>query len=301
MQNTPFLVLRSSIIVFLSLFFTLLTSCSFHSQQQYSSPMHHSSSTSYLEGDGPPDEKIDVDNIPDAIPKLEPLSRYGNPAVYSALGKSFSVLKTSEGYKKEGLASWYGKKWHGKRTSSGENYHIAKMTAAHRTLPLFTYVRVTNLDNGKQVIVKVNDRGPFKDDRLIDLSYVAAAKLNILGKGTGHVLVEALNPNDNSTTLVKNELIHTAIANNNSVASTLAESSEKYLQLGSFNIKDNALALTKYIENITQKSPIISPIQIANQSYYQVKLGPFKEGENLEVMIEKIKNSGLTPVIVQHA
>lgn len=143
-----------------------------------------------------------LDRVPDQVPKVEPLSRYGNrfknSNSYVALKRRYSVMPTSKGYRAQGQASWYGTKFQGRRTSSGEPYDMFSMTAAHRTLPLPTYARVTNVDNGKSVIVKVNDRGPFHNNRLIDLSYVAAHKLGILGKGTGRVTVESVDPRDHN-------------------------------------------------------------------------------------------------------
>lgn len=136
----------------------------------------------------------DPASIPDAVPKQESLSPYGNPAEYEAGGHTYHVLKTSEGYEAEGVASWYGPNFQGRRTSSGETFDMYKMTAAHRTLPLPTYVEVTNLENGRKAIVRVNDRGPFKKDRLIDLSYVAAVKLGVVGTGTARVRVRAVGP-----------------------------------------------------------------------------------------------------------
>lgn len=129
-----------------------------------------------------------------AIPKEEPVSQYGNPESYKALGKTYKVQSTSKGYKETGMASWYGKDFHGKRTSSGTPYNMYSYSAAHRTLPLPTYVRVTNLTNGKSVVVRVDDRGPFAKGRIIDLSYQAAKDLDIIAKGTAKVRVEALKP-----------------------------------------------------------------------------------------------------------
>lgn len=146
------------------------------------------------EGDGPPDDDIDVTHIPNATPKLEPLSRYGNMPVYEVWGSRYKVMPHSKGYKAQGTASWYGKKFHGQRTSSGEKYDMYGMTAAHRSLPLPTYAKVKNLKNGKEVIVKINDRGPFVHDRLIDLSYAAAKKLGIHSTGTGKVQITAIDP-----------------------------------------------------------------------------------------------------------
>lgn len=141
-----------------------------------------------------------LDRVPDAVPKVEPLSKYGNrfknSNTYVTKRKRYSVMSSSKGYRARGLASWYGTKFHGRRTSSGEPYNMYAMTAAHRTLPLPTYAKVTNLDNGKSVIVKVNDRGPFHKNRIIDLSYVAAHKLGMLGRGTGNVQVESVDPRD---------------------------------------------------------------------------------------------------------
>jgi len=139
-------------------------------------------------------DDVDVSAIPDAVPKMEPLSEEGNPESYVQSGKRYWILPNPYNFRETGLASWYGPKFHGKRTSSGEVYDMYKMTAAHKTLPLPTYVRVTNLSNNKSVILKVNDRGPFKDERIIDLSYVAAKKLAITGNGTAQVEVRVIDP-----------------------------------------------------------------------------------------------------------
>src|SRR5690554_2975175 len=143
-------------------------------------------------GDAYPVNPPDVSEIPDAVPRVEPLSRGGNRPVYEVWGKSYQVLPEARGYTQQGNASWYGEKFHGYATSNGEIYDMYKMTAAHRSLPLPSFVRVTSLDNGRSVIVRVNDRGPFHNDREIDLSYAAAARLDILDSGTGRVKVEAI-------------------------------------------------------------------------------------------------------------
>lgn len=143
---------------------------------------------------GPPPGTLNPATIQDATPRVEPRSRYGNPESYEVFGRRYFVRDSADGYLERGGASWYGNKFHGQRTSSGEPYDMYAMTAAHRTLPLPTYVRVTNLDNGLSTVVKVNDRGPFHDDRIIDLSYAAATKLGILHHGTGRVEVRAIDP-----------------------------------------------------------------------------------------------------------
>ena len=147
--------------------------------------------------DGPPAaEEIpaNVAQIPDAVPQAEPRSNFGNPDSYEVYGDHYVILKDTRGYKERGYASWYGKKFQGKRTSSGEPYDMFKMTAAHKTLPIPCYARVTNLDNGHSVVVRINDRGPFHEGRIIDLSYTAAVKLGSLGKGSIPVEVEAIDP-----------------------------------------------------------------------------------------------------------
>jgi len=147
--------------------------------------------------DGPPSAAEIPPNvalIPDPVPQVEPKSSYGNPDSYEVYGDHYVILKDARGYKERGYASWYGKKFQGKRTSSGEPYDMFKMTAAHKTLPIPCYAKVTNIENGRSVIVRINDRGPFHEGRIIDLSYTAAVKLGSLGKGSIPVEVEAIDP-----------------------------------------------------------------------------------------------------------
>ena len=143
-------------------------------------------------GDSAPSNFV-RDDTPNAIPKNEPLSRYGNPPSYTVMGKTYHVMKSSNGFTEEGIASWYGTKFHGRKTSSGEPYNMYAMTAAHKSLPLPTYVEVTHKKTGKKIIVKVNDRGPFHKGRIIDLSYAAARRLGISATGTGPVSIRAIN------------------------------------------------------------------------------------------------------------
>lgn len=147
-----------------------------------------------MSGDAYPESPPDVSQVPDAVPRVEPRSSAGNRSTYEVWGKTYHVMDDARGYSREGTASWYGQKFHGYATSNGEIYDMYKMSAAHKSLPLPSYAEVTNLDNGRSVIVRVNDRGPFHDDREIDLSYAAAARLDILGHGTGNVRVTAIDP-----------------------------------------------------------------------------------------------------------
>ena len=154
-------------------------------------------------GDGPSSRKITAADVRDAVPAKEPLARYGNHSPYTVLGKTYTVLPTSKGYHERGIASWYGSKFHGRRTSSGELYDMHLATAAHKSLPLPTYAEVTNLDNGRKMIVKINDRGPFHEDRIIDLSYAAAIKLGVDQTGTARIDVRAIDVGTMRTASVK--------------------------------------------------------------------------------------------------
>lgn len=142
--------------------------------------------------DGPPRSRVNMASIPNAVPQIEPRSKHGNSSSYVVKGRRYRVLASSIGYRQKGIASWYGAKFHGRPTSSGEVFNMYAMTAAHRSLPLPTYAKVTHLASGRSVVVKINDRGPFHDDRIIDLSYAAATKLGIIGVGTAWVEVRAI-------------------------------------------------------------------------------------------------------------
>lgn len=256
-----------------------------------------------VQRDGPPKHMPNLDKIPNAVPKVEPLSRYGNrfkkgkTNVYVEKKRRYKVMSTSKGYKKQGTASWYGTLFHGRRTSSGETYNMYAMTAAHPTLPIPTYVKVTNLQNRKSVVVKVNDRGPFRCNRLIDLSYVAAAKLGILGKGTGHVEVQSVDPRDhghhnakrllaaNATTAMpplqkaKPPIPPVAAKQPIKPPPTLAEAKttapkKMYLQLGTFNQKAKALELIQKIERITKVETSITENKQGTTPQFLVQIGP---------------------------
>ena len=149
-------------------------------------------------GENPP---ADLDSVPDAVPKLEPLHR-GASRPYSAMGRNYTPMTSLQPYRARGLATWYGRRYHGRQTSSGEAYDMYAMTAAHATLPIPSYARVTRLENGKSVVVRINDRGPFVGGRLIDLSYAAAHRLEIVGGGSAMVEVESILPGSTSPGLV---------------------------------------------------------------------------------------------------
>lgn len=214
-------------------------------------------------GDYAPPEPRDISGIGDAVPRVEPLSRYGNPPTYVVNGRRYQTLTSSTGYRERGIASWYGNKFHGRRTSSGEIYDLYKMTAAHKTLPLPTYARVTNLRNGRSIIVKINDRGPFHVNRIIDLSYVAAAKLGILEYGTGLVEVEALDPSQPAPT---------RMAAREPPATD--DDATLFLQVGAFRNRDNAERLSRKLQDSRLGEIHIQQGSTTSGTVYRVRIGP---------------------------
>lgn len=241
--------------------------------------------------DGPPEIDIDVSKIPDAVPKHEPLSRYGNKH-YKIKGKHYRVLKSAKGYDKKGHASWYGRKFHGRRTSTQETYQLHDMTAASTELPLPTYVRVTNLLNGKKVIVKVNDRGPFKYHRLIDLSYAAAKKLGFANRGTAPVRVEAIDPSSHK----KSAEIDSTVTNEEPKnIENLAQKSKPgiYMQVGSFAHLDRARQLSARINKLTNKHVVISHDMVADKKLYRVQIGPLANADQKAQLKATLEEHGL--------
>ncbi|MFK5894477.1 MAG: septal ring lytic transglycosylase RlpA family protein [Pseudomonadota bacterium] len=222
-----------------------------------------------------------------AIPKPEPKSKYGNPASYTVYGKQYSVLSTAKGYKQQGGASWYGKKFHGERTSSGETYNMYAMSAAHKTLPLPTYVKVTNLDNRQSVIVRVNDRGPFHDGRIIDLSYSAAKQLNIVGKGTGRVEVEAIDADNWSNKAPPEQIKKEPVK---ILASAFV--SQTYIQVGAFSDTDNALSLARKLRFLFNYPVTISKKKSKNQWLSVVKVGPFTSQKLENIALKELNEQG---------
>ncbi|MDJ0955482.1 MAG: septal ring lytic transglycosylase RlpA family protein [Arenicellales bacterium] len=220
----------------------------------------------YYKDDGPPRrvKQSKIAKIPDAVPKKEPLSETGNNP-YKALGKKYYPLKSANGYRERGVASWYGKKFHGKRTSSGEPYDMFAMTAAHRVLPLPSYVKVRNLRNGRAVTVKVNDRGPFLHNRVIDLSYAAAYKLGIVATGTGLVEVTAINPSVPSRQITTHQV---------PVSSRTVSGVKLFIQFGAFSVKSNAEGLQRSLYSLGF-DPTMEHGLHDGRDIYRVRAGPY--------------------------
>ncbi len=256
-----------------------------------------SSSPRYkIHHDHGPSDPVDVSDIKNAVPKTEPRSKYGNPKNYKVLGKWYQVKQSSAGYKEKGIASWYGKKFHGHRTSSGETYNMYAMTAAHKTLPLPTYVRVTHLENGRSVIVKVNDRGPFHDNRLIDLSYSAAKKLGITAKGTAAVEIEAIDP----ATYKKNKSYQAQFKRPSAISTYPVKSQYKlYLQVGAFSELKNANTLKKRLSRMFKQRKIHSDFS-SNQHIYRVRIGPLANVADADKLSALLNNKGIptTKIII---
>lgn len=235
--------------------------------------------------DAAPTKKVDVSKIPNAVPKYEPKSRYGNPESYVVFGKRYYVMESSVGFIDKGIASWYGTKFHGRRTSSGETYDMYAMTAAHKNLPLPTYVKVTNLNNGRSIIVKVNDRGPFHENRIIDLSYTAAIKLDIVKKGTGLVEVRAIQPGDSvQQTAINTTPVKTSSGYNNSGF---------YIQVGSFGELANAEKMRKKLEPIGEQLVKISQAVVQGKNLYRVRIGPITDIDLSDSITTQLESLGV--------
>lgn len=233
----------------------------------------------YLEGDGPgANAPANIDAIPDAVPKIEPLHRYANRP-YNALGKTYTPLTVTGIFKQRGIASWYGKKFNGERTSSGEIYDMYAMTAAHPTLPLPSYARVTNLANQKSVIVRINDRGPFINDRIIDLSYTAAHKLGITGNGSAKVEVESITPNVSVNTIAASTVQSQPLENSAPAALVTAP----------------AVAASAVIAAPVAAAPVVAPpvasaSPASSDTGVYLQLGAFKTQEAAETYLAKMRS-----------
>lgn len=243
--------------------------------------------------DGAPKGNIDVARIPNAVPKAEPLCKYGNPRFYYVHGKRQYVLRSAKGYNKVGFASWYGTKFHGQLTSSREPYSLYGMTAASRDLPLPTYVQVTNLQNGRSIIVKVNDRGPFVGNRILDLSYVGAEKLGYAGRGTALVRVTAIDP---VLWAQQHKVMYNVASATTPSAIPPATPTEFYLQLGAFADRTHAENYRLRIAAIANKDVYVKTSYHNGNPIYKVQVGPLAATESNQLR-EKLEAQGMAPGI----
>ena len=255
------------------------------------------------EQDSAPESPVDVADVKDAVPRPEGRSRYGNPASYVVNGKRYHTMRSSNNYRERGIASWYGTKFHGHRTSSGDTYDMYQMSAAHKTLPLPTYARVTNLRNGRSVIVKINDRGPFHDNRLIDLSYAAATRLEILGEGTGLVEVEAIDPHQYAAEQSGQRVAGSKpklAATQTAAAVAERQNTALYLQVGAFQDRVNAERLRRQLAAVELPGKLHISEGLANQKrVYRVRIGPLQTVESADKVTQILAGQGIdSPSVV---
>ena len=254
-----------------------------------------------LSQDTGPDQELDVASIETPEPRYEPPSKGGNKSPYEVWGETYTVMDSAEGYEARGVASWYGRKFHGHLTSNGETYNMYELSAAHRNLPLPTYVRVTNLDNDRSTIVRVNDRGPFHGDRLIDLSYAAARVLGFDGQGTARVHIEAVatRPPEEQPETEKNA--STQDGNTEPEKKSALPSGKKedrlFVQVGAFGNLTAATQLKAQLLMVTA-----SDVHLVNSSddsqVHRVWVGPFRERSAAEQAQRAIKSNGLGQSII---
>lgn len=267
--------------LFVLIFISLLTGCvSAPSLKKENASIPSKKGGGYYLDDGPGDNPPEnIDAIPDATPKVETFYVRANQP-YIALDNKYTPMTTLLPYKEKGIASWYGKRYHGKKTSMGEIYDMYGMTAAHPILPIPCYVRVTNTENGKSVIVRINDRGPFKKDRVIDLSYAAAYKLRLSEKGSGPVEVELIDPGQFSALKKKPDAMNEKLKEKEVNASQIKTSegvitSEPlYIQAGAFKNEKNAdLLLKQLTEMDLENAPPLK--KQFSEDLFHVVIGPF--------------------------
>ena len=236
------------------------------------------------EHDSAPDKRPDPSAIPEPVPRAEPPSTYGNRSPYTVLGKTYNVRERCAGYVERGIASWYGNKFHGHLTSNRESYDMYQYSAAHKTLPLPCYVRVTNLENGRSVVVRVNDRGPFFDTRVIDLSFVAAIKLGIDGNGTGLVEVRALDPAHPER--------------EPAVRAAPARKATLYLQVGAFADPDNARRLKARLDQERVAQVAVDRVEREGRTLHRVRIGPLAGVDEADALEQRLERLGLTSISV---
>ena len=254
----------------------------------------------YYADDGPPESVPDnLADIPDAVPRDEPFHRYANRP-YTVFGQTYVPVVNRDATKERGLASWYGRKFHGQKTSSGEIYDMFAMTAAHKTLPIPSYAKVTNLKNGKSVVVRVNDRGPFHSNRIIDLSYAAAARIGIVAAGSGLVEVERIVP---TAAGEETPPVTVAVAPPQpAVVKTPVvekEGTELWLQLGAFSSQQGA---ESFREHVTRELTWLNePIDIASRDgLHRVRIGPYRNLEEAAAIGDKVRRTlGVAPALIQ--
>ena len=253
---------------------------------------------SNIRGDGPPTSgSTRIPELPDdAIPRREPRSKYGNGPVYEVFGKRYTVMPSSRGYRERGVASWYGKKFHGNLTSNRETYDMYQMTAAHKTLPLPSYVHVRNLSNDRSIVVRVNDRGPFVHNRIIDLSYSAAMKLDMIGEGTSLVEVTVIDldaPAGDRPTRKMMTPEPDPTAASASAPESAALTHAIFVQVGAFGDRANAERRLRVLGSSGISNAFIHEDRSSNPALLRVRIGPVADVIQYDVLVEELENIGI--------
>lgn len=244
--------------------------------------------------DGGPPEPVDMLAAPEPTPVREPIGEAGNKSPYIVNGVTYRVRTGVKGYKQQGHASWYGTKFHGKRTANGEVYNMYAMSAAHKTLPLPSYARVTNLENGRSIIVRVNDRGPFVPGRLIDLSYTAAQKLGYINKGVTRVEVVALDP-DTLPSLNETLVLQKDVAEREVLAqdASFKLPENTYLQVGAYSDANQARRVREQVSAVVDYAVSVSSVDRGGKRLYRVRIGPLAQQRALVAARESIEENRL--------
>jgi rare lipoprotein A len=248
------------------------------------------------EHDSGPAVPADVSKLPEPVPKVEPKSAYGNLSPYTVLGRTYSLRDSCTGYVERGIASWYGTKFHGHLTSNRESYDMYAFSAAHKTLPLPCYARVTNLDNGRSVIVRINDRGPFHEDRIIDLSYAAAVKLGVHATGTGLVEVRTIDPG--KPALEGSDSRRDASRTRQDSEPDAARKASLYVQAGAFSDRDNAKKLEAKLENEGVRDVFLDKIDRGGRALHRVRIGPLAGVDAVDRLTARLRGLGIASVAV---
>lgn len=307
----------------------LLTACGTTSSPPSSRPQPTANAGRYeMENDSPLLEAIDLSQVRPVIPKAEPRTLAGNKSPYTINGRTYRVMESEAGYSATGFASWYGRKFHGHLTSNGEIYDMFQLSAAHTTLPIPSYIRVTNLDNGKSIVARVNDRGPFHDGRIVDLSYAGAVMLGYADRGTARVRVEAILPGGDvipvppstppnlsltqataaPVPLVREALPAVAAVVEERVEDDVvserqliaANSGNEYLQVGAFASEESARALVGRLSRLTQLPVFIHSEHSGSGVLHKVRIGPVLESAPLQTLIDSVQAQRLgTPFRVR--
>ena len=305
MPRTPILPRAAALLACAS----LLVACNGAQKKEppAPSPPVPPTSSKYYKDDGPGDNPpANLDSIPDATPRLEPLNRFANRP-YTVLGTDYVPATALRPYKERGIASWYGRKFNGQKTSSGETYDMFAMTAAHPTLPLPSYARVTNVATGKSVVVRVNDRGPFLHGRIIDLSYAAAHRIGVAAKGSGEVIVEAILPGERGTVVAAAPLPPVVAATPlqpaeaPQAAPISAETTGGFaVQLGAFQNFNNAQTFLVHVQGLLATAQVEPRVRNAG-GLYRVYVGPYPDRDEAKRVAERLKSAfGFATAIAPH-